>query len=1201
MQSSTQARRRRFGVCGLWAAVFCLTAFTLSAAAATITVRVIDGNDDAEESLADGSIDLGSSDLELVTDGGDVQSVGIRFVVGIPQGSTIQSASIQFTVDEVDSGPTSVIISGELSPDAASFGGAQFDITSRNLTDSFVEWNDIPPWLTENDAGSDQQTPDLTAIVQEIVNQADWAANNGMVFLIDGSGERTAESFNGGSSEAPLLTVMFEPSSSFAPGTVLAASVDSSQAASMSVADACNAGQDVTYTITSSDPGVAVGDPATVTFAAGGSFTESFNVAINGVGTATLTATPAAGSPAACVDIPAMTVTVAGLDSIDLQFITEVQLGEQQQVVVIGDFLAAGTRDLAAAATTTYQVENIDDPTGLGVAEIGPGGVITALNPGTARITATNNNHSDSELLNVRVFDQTQTITSRVSSPGDDVEQKVEGGLMDFGSSDLEITDEGLPQVIGMRFLDVRIPPGATILEAALQFHVDETDSGDTSVRIFAVLSPDASAFTSEPFNLTSRPRAAFTADWEMIPPWNNVHEEGPDQRTPDLSALVQEIVNLPDWDSGNAMIFGILGIPGGRRTAESHNGESESAPLLEVTYSTEPGIKPDPAFAAVVDDSLVVALTLSQNCNAGQEVTYTIESSDPAVAAPAEASATFPVRGRFFDKVDLAVNGVGTATITARPADGSPAECGEIIASVEVIDVQSVDLQLQTTGMELGDAQQAQLVADYGPAGTRFRTGSADGSTYVSSDPTVATVDANGFVTAVGVGTAEITGTNKGFSSTKAVLVGERLTRIAFLVGDTRLNAGDQAVVDHLSSLRFSGSPAQIDPAGLPPNIVPINDDDIDERAIEARFDLLIGSSTTGGRQVGGQFRCNNTPFIFWAEGLHTINREGLSDAGGTSAGHTDQVGNPLEEHTELFILDNSHPITAGLTQDDFVTVYNEPQLITYAASGQAAANIGTLSADATSLAEYDFLDESTITFAEAGGLRFGDNSRFLARRVGLWFTDESFGHLNETGLTIFNNAVNWALASERLVLIPEGVNLSAARKVICPPELADGGTNQVQLLLIGSAEFSCPVFLSDSEAGTTYISSDEAVATVDDDGLVTSVALGTTTITVANGDLVNTIDIEVGVEAGAPGFTTEIWAEIGFSDDILALAQEYIAENDPTGTEVGIQVINFVDSGNPGEIANDLPFPILPPPALGGSNEFIARMTGFILFPDQ
>ena len=76
------------------------------------TARVSVSTDDAEEG-ASGSMLLTSSDLELVYDYGD-QTVGMRFNgVDIPQGATILNATVQFQVDESNSGPTSLTIEGQ--------------------------------------------------------------------------------------------------------------------------------------------------------------------------------------------------------------------------------------------------------------------------------------------------------------------------------------------------------------------------------------------------------------------------------------------------------------------------------------------------------------------------------------------------------------------------------------------------------------------------------------------------------------------------------------------------------------------------------------------------------------------------------------------------------------------------------------------------------------------------------------------------------------------------------------------------------------------------------------------------------------------------------------------------------------------------------------------------------------------------------
>jgi hypothetical protein len=84
----------------------------------TVEVRVSVDSDDAEEK-ADSSMNLNSSDLELVYDGGN-QTVGMRFNgVAIPQGATIAGAHIQFQVDEVKSDVTSLTIEGEDSDNAS--------------------------------------------------------------------------------------------------------------------------------------------------------------------------------------------------------------------------------------------------------------------------------------------------------------------------------------------------------------------------------------------------------------------------------------------------------------------------------------------------------------------------------------------------------------------------------------------------------------------------------------------------------------------------------------------------------------------------------------------------------------------------------------------------------------------------------------------------------------------------------------------------------------------------------------------------------------------------------------------------------------------------------------------------------------------------------------------------------------------------
>ncbi len=70
--------------------------------------------------------------------------------------------------------------------------------------------------------------------------------------------------------------------------------------------------------------------------------------------------------------------------------------------------------------------------------------------------------------------------------------------------------------------------------------------------------------------------------NWSPVP-WTTRGEAGPDQQTPDVASIIQEIVNRPGWSSGNSLVIIITGT--GERVAESYNGDSSGAPLLHVDY----------------------------------------------------------------------------------------------------------------------------------------------------------------------------------------------------------------------------------------------------------------------------------------------------------------------------------------------------------------------------------------------------------------------------------------------------------------------------------------------------------------------------------------------------------------------------------------------------------------------------------------
>ncbi len=101
------------------------------------------------------------------------------------------------------------MIEAEAADDAAPFRSTAFDITDRPTTPTAVTW-DPPEWLIVGAAGPEQQTPDLAPLLQQVVNRPGWSAGNALALLITGTGNaRTAESYDGDPSAAPLLEIVY--------------------------------------------------------------------------------------------------------------------------------------------------------------------------------------------------------------------------------------------------------------------------------------------------------------------------------------------------------------------------------------------------------------------------------------------------------------------------------------------------------------------------------------------------------------------------------------------------------------------------------------------------------------------------------------------------------------------------------------------------------------------------------------------------------------------------------------------------------------------------------------------------------------------------------------------------------------------------------------------------------------------------------
>jgi|GEM_PF-6736624 len=175
----------------------------------SLTIQVGADNDDAEENDT-GGVSLNDDTLEL----GEQQWVGFRFnAVTVPQGATITSAYVEMRATAANSESTDLTIFGQDANDAATFGAGSNNLSIRPMTDASVDWSNVENWKKNQW----HDTPDLTAIIQEIINRSGWVDGNDLVILIrsdDLNGKRLAFSHDDNGDKAAKLHVEYVVSSS---------------------------------------------------------------------------------------------------------------------------------------------------------------------------------------------------------------------------------------------------------------------------------------------------------------------------------------------------------------------------------------------------------------------------------------------------------------------------------------------------------------------------------------------------------------------------------------------------------------------------------------------------------------------------------------------------------------------------------------------------------------------------------------------------------------------------------------------------------------------------------------------------------------------------------------------------------------------------------------------------------------------------
>ncbi len=171
--------------------------------------RVNSGGADIEMRISDGDMMLGGNVLSLGESERGAELVGLQFGrFDVPQGAQITSAWLEFTSVDDNSADADLQIEGELAAMTAPFTNTDNDAANRvKTTVPPVAWKP-KPWKTN----IDYQSPDISAVIQEIVDQTDWCGGNPISLFVSGTGTRNAISFDNSPTYAPKLSFSYDAS-----------------------------------------------------------------------------------------------------------------------------------------------------------------------------------------------------------------------------------------------------------------------------------------------------------------------------------------------------------------------------------------------------------------------------------------------------------------------------------------------------------------------------------------------------------------------------------------------------------------------------------------------------------------------------------------------------------------------------------------------------------------------------------------------------------------------------------------------------------------------------------------------------------------------------------------------------------------------------------------------------------------------------
>ena len=178
------------------------------------------------------------------------------------------------------------------------------------------------------------------------------------------------------------------------------------------------------------------------------------------------------------------------------------------------------------------------------------------------------------------------TLQRTLSVSADDAEELDDG--TDFSSVTVRIDCDSNAEADsrfngGLRFTNITIPPGSTIVSATCRLEIPGAAADDPHLDIHCEDVDDAVDFAATA-DVTSRARTPASTAWDATG-----LGIGP-ATTPDFAAALQQVIDRGSWASGNAVVILLVGktTPDATFRFESADDAGGVDPILDIEY-TEP------------------------------------------------------------------------------------------------------------------------------------------------------------------------------------------------------------------------------------------------------------------------------------------------------------------------------------------------------------------------------------------------------------------------------------------------------------------------------------------------------------------------------------------------------------------------------------------------------------------------------------